>query len=156
MKMLQSDRFIAHISRQRWTLCGVAVAASLTANGCATVTETSPDSPEAARDVPTLQMPSIRLLAPSVVAIDSLVADRSEDTVAVSGTVSQRVAILDGWLYEVTDDTGRLWILTEQSEPTIGATATVEGILRYEPIVVGEIDAGDVYLEEQHYRQENN
>ena len=32
---------------------------------------------------------------------------------------------------------------------------TVEGTLRYEPIVVGEIDAGDVYLEEQAYRQEN-
>ncbi|MEM6868681.1 MAG: hypothetical protein AAF528_09910, partial [Cyanobacteria bacterium P01_C01_bin.121] len=90
----------------------------------------------------------------AVEPIDSLMADREADRVAVSGTVTQRAAILDGWLYEVEDETGRLWVLTERSEPELGAIATVEGIVRYEAIVVGEIDAGSVYLEEQAYEEQ--
>jgi len=89
------------------------------------------------------------------VPIASLMADREADRVAVSGTVTQRAAILDGWLYEVQDETGSLWVLTEQSEPVVGAIAKVEGIIRYESIVVGEIDAGSIYLEEQIYEEKN-
>ncbi|MGD1896111.1 MAG: hypothetical protein ACFB16_04070 [Phormidesmis sp.] len=103
-------------------------------------------------ELPSVQMPALRLSSRTVVPIESLMAEGAGESVAVSGTVAQRVAILGGWLYEVQDDTGSLWVLTKRSEPTVGELATVEGVVHYEPIVVGEIDAGSVYLEEASYR----
>lgn len=113
------------------------------------------DVPGAQSDTPLVRIPSIRLSRRSAVPIESLMADREADSVVVSGTVTQRSAILNGWLYEVSDDTGSLWVLTDGSEPEVGAIAKIEGIVRYEPVVVGEIDAGSIYLEEQSYQQEN-
>ena len=117
-----------------------------------TVAETAPEDPTQQIEMPTIRLPSIRLSSRSPESIDTLVAERDEERVAISGTVAQRAGILDGWLYEVQDETGSVWVLTEHSQPNVGEMVTVEGVLHYEPIVVGEIDAGDVYLEEKSYQ----
>lgn len=105
---------------------------------------------------PAVRLPAIRLSRRAAVPIASLAADRVEETVAVSGNVAQRVAVLDGWLYQVQDETGSVWVVTDRSEPTVGDVATVEGTVRYESIVVEGIDAGEVYLEETTYRPEDS
>ena len=99
-----------------------------------------------------MRLPSIRLANLSVTSIDALSQDKADKKVAVGGKVVQRSALLDGWLYQVRDDSGSLWILTDDTAPQINEAVVVEGLVRYEPIVVGEIDASDVYLEEQAHR----
>lgn len=116
------------------------------------VTQASPDAP-ASSNLPSVRLPSIRLSNRSTVTIESLAADKADDTVSIEGTVVQRVGILEGSLYQVQDDTGSLWVLSDSAGPEVGQLATVDGVVRYEAIVVGEIDAGDVYLEEKDYRQ---
>lgn len=123
--------------------------------GC-TVAETAPDSPASELEMPAVRLPSIRLSNRSPISIDSLAAEREDDTVAIAGTVTQKAAILEGWLYEVSDETASIWVLTERSEPVVDQRVTIEGIVHYEPIVVGEIDAGGVYLEEKSYRAADN
>ena len=113
----------------------------------------TPEAPTAEQEDSAVRLPSLRLPGRSAEPVETLMADRADDTVAVVGTVTQRAAVLDGWLYQIQDDTGSLWVLSDRTEPVVGAQATVQGILRYEAIVVGEIDAGDVYLEETSYRQ---
>ncbi len=98
-----------------------------------------------------VRLPSIRLANRSTVSIDSLTAEQTDKTVAIAGTVDQRAAVLEGWLYKVSDDSGSLWVLSDESTPEVGEAVTIEGVVRYEEIVVGEIDAGDVYLQEQSY-----
>ncbi|MEO1619747.1 MAG: hypothetical protein AAFU53_01805 [Cyanobacteria bacterium J06632_3] len=100
-----------------------------------------------------LRLPAIRLTNRPVVPIASLMTDNVDETVAISGQVAQKVSMLDGWLYQVEDETGSLWVLSDRTAPTIGESATVEGIVRYEAIVVDEFDAGEVYLEEKFYRE---
>lgn len=139
---------------RRYAMVSVAVV-GLVLGSCTVATSTA-DAPDETVEMPSVRLPSIRLLRRSVVPIDSLMADREADKVAVSGTVTQRAAILGGWLYEVSDDTGSLWVLTEASDPEVGAIATVEGIVHYESIVVGEINAGSIYLEEQAYEAQAN
>lgn len=120
-----------------------------------TVAETSPSAPSNAEvPLPPVSLPSLRLPGQST-AINSLSADRAEEKVSISGNVTKRVATLGGWLYQLEDSTGSLWVKTSQSDPIVGDMATVSGIIRYEAIVVGEIDAGEVYLEEQSYRSNN-
>ncbi len=135
----------------RWGLVLVA----LVLGSCA-VAETSPSAPSSSEvPLPPVSLPSFRLPS-QLSAINSLSASQAEDKVSISGSVTQRVALLDGWLYQMQDDSGSLWVLTNRSEPTVGETATVSGIVRYEAIAVGEIDASEVYLEEQSYRSEGS
>ncbi|MBE9061085.1 hypothetical protein [cf. Phormidesmis sp. LEGE 11477] len=120
--------------------------------GC-TVAETGPGVPSGSEvPLPPVSLPGGLRMPGSPMAINALSAERAEDKVAISGRVMQRVAILDGWLYQIQDDTGSLWVLTRQSEPSVGDAATVSGIVKYEAIVIDAIDASEIYLEEQSYR----
>ncbi|MEM8503482.1 MAG: hypothetical protein AAF716_10060 [Cyanobacteria bacterium P01_D01_bin.1] len=121
-----------------------------------TVAETSSTgaSPDSEVPLPPVGLPSLRLPGQTT-AIDSLSAERAEEKVSVSGSVTKRVATLDGWLYQLQDATGSLWVVTNQSDPAVGEIATVSGTVKYEAIVVDEIDAGEVYLQEQSYRAGN-
>ncbi len=101
-----------------------------------------------------VRLPIIGLANRSTVPINSLTADQAEMTVAIAGTVAQRAPLLDkGWLYQVSDDSGSVWVLSDRTSPQVGETVTVDGIVRYEAIVTGEIDASEVYLQEQSSRQ---
>ena len=120
-------------------------------SGCSAADVSGPDAPAAEMPV---RLPTVRLSSRPATAIDSLSENQVDKTVSVSGEVVQRAALLEGWMYQVQDETGSLWVLTNRSAPEVGEMATVEGSIRYEPIVVGEIDAGEVYLEEKGYRRE--
>lgn len=98
-----------------------------------------------------VQPPPEQLTGQPVVSIDSLKRDQADETVAIAGNITQRVALLEGWLYQVQDETGSVWVVASSSEPEIGQSALIEGTVRYEAIVVESIDAGEVYLEEQAY-----
>lgn len=141
---------------------------SLTLGGCtapvmgpdgAPVTENPSDTEGSVASEPALPLPAMRLSRRSTTAIDSIVAENANETITVAGQVAQRVAILEGWLYQIQDDTGSVWVLSEGTgpttgpAPTVGQVATVEGVIRYEDIMVDELDASDVYLEQTAYRQ---
>ncbi len=125
----------------------------LALGGC-TTSQSSPasalkaDQPETSAPA---QRPAARMPDQPIVSIDSLKADQADETVAIAGNVAQRVALLEGWLYQVQDETGRLWVVTSGAEPEVGQATVVEGIVRYEAIVVEGVDAGELYLEEQAY-----
>ncbi len=123
-------------------LCGLIL------SGC-TTTEMQLEAP---LNTP-IPLPAV-LPGQSAIAIDSLAADKQDETVVVTGTVARRVPLLAGWLYLLQDETGSLWVMTQRpAAPEVGDQATVEGLVRYETIAVEAIDASEVYLEEQSYRQ---
>lgn len=85
----------------------------------------------------------------SAVTIESLRQPQQvERSLPLAGSVTQRLAILNGWLYQLDDGTGQVWILSQQAAPSIGDHVYVNGILRYEAIVIHGADVGDYYLEE--------
>lgn len=99
------------------------------------------------------RLPLIGLANQSTVPIASLTADQAETTVTIAGKVAQRAPLLNkGELYQVSDDSGSMWVLSDHPSPQVGETVTVEGVVRYEAIVTGEIDASEVYLQEQSSR----
>ena len=128
---------------------GIVLAGSVL-SGC-TTTEVSPDAAE----VP-VQLPTFRLSSRPATAIDSLSDAQVNETITVSGKIAQKSPVLEGWLYQVQDETGSLWVLTDRDAPEVGESVTVEGAIRYEPIVVGEIDASEFYLEEKTHQQTPN
>lgn len=94
--------------------------------------------------LPVLSLPK------STTKIDGLrQPERVERSVSLTGSVTQRLAILNGWLYQLDDGTGQLWVLTRQTAPAVGQQVQVDGVLSYEAIPINGIDLGDYYLEEQ-------
>ena len=124
----------------RWGLLVGSACLPVVLQSC-TVSEVGGDAPT--KPAMSVRLPSL-LANRSAVAIDSITADQDDKTVAISGEITQRSAVLEGWLYEIRDDSGSLWVLSDDSKPEIGETAKVQGVVHYEPIVVGEVDAGDV------------
>lgn len=118
--------------------------------GCASPKSTADSELSTTTSLPSAT-PKLRLTKQATVPISSVAASEGDKKVTISGTVAKRVAILGGWLYQVSDNSGSVWVLTTASNPTVGQVATVEGTIRYEAIAVGEIDAGDVYLKESAY-----
>ncbi len=89
-------------------------------------------------------------LPQSVVTIEALKQpQRVEHSVTLRGSVTQRLALLNGWLYEVNDGTGQVWISTQQTPPDIGQKVRMKGILRYQPVEINGFDLGDYYLKEE-------
>lgn len=144
-------RAVGHFGRR--SLRGLLIGSAclpIVLQGC-TVSEVGADAPT--KPAVSVRLPSL-LANRSVVDIGSITADKDDKTVAIAGTVAQRSALLEGWLYEIRDDSGSLWVMSDSSTPEVGEAATVQGVVRYEPIVVGDIDAGSVYLQEQSYQRE--
>ncbi len=72
-----------------------------------------------------------------------------EQSVSLAGLVTQRLAIVNGWLYQIDDSTGKIWVLTQQAAPAVGQQVYVDGTLHYEAIPMNGADVGDYYLEEK-------
>ena len=139
--------------------CGLLVVGALSA--CTTsgvgvdssAAEGSGTKADSSKPETSVRLPMIGLANRSTVPIDSLTADQAETTVAIAGTVAQQAPLLEkSELYKVSDDSGSIWVLSDRPSPQVGETVTVEGIVRYEAIVTGEIDASGVYLQEQSDR----
>ena len=122
-------------------------------SGCTTSEEslTAASKMEQASTPSTAQLPTVRLGRQPIVSIDSLQVDQVGEMVMIAGSVSQRSPLLEGWLYQVQDESGSLWVVTRTSEPEVGQPAIVEGTVQYEAIVVEGIDSSEIYLEEQTY-----
>lgn len=69
-------------------------------------------------------------------------------TTTIQGTIQQRVPLLNGWLYQVQDQTGLIWVLTTTSPPSLGTHVIVRGNIQYESVLMGGVDIGESYLDE--------
>ncbi|MGB3296641.1 MAG: hypothetical protein WBA76_00120 [Phormidesmis sp.] len=136
--------------------CGILLSGALAACTLSEVDSNTPTSEasgvksDTSKSEKGVRLPVIGLANRSTVPINSLTADQAETTVAIAGTVMQQAPLLaEAWLYKVSDDSGSVWVVSDRPSPAVGETVTLEGTVRYEDIVVGEINAGEVYLQQQ-------
>lgn len=77
-------------------------------------------------------------------------------TVYVKGTVIQQVPLLDARVYQLSDASGNIWVLTTSSLPQLGDLITIAGELRYESIPVEGLDFSEVYIWETQKLEQPN
>jgi hypothetical protein len=84
----------------------------------------------------------------------------------LQGTITQVVPFLTGFAYELMDETGKIWIVSDKKNPNLLAVPDpsanlntsvfwVIGTPRYEAISAGGQDWGETYLQEQSRFQAN-
>lgn len=67
-------------------------------------------------------------------------------TVYLQGKVGYRAPFLASGAYLLSDDTGSIWVITEESLPTTGETILIEGQVRYARISVGEQELRELII----------
>jgi len=70
-------------------------------------------------------------------------------TIYLHGRVGDRIPLINGLIYQLQDDTGRIWVLTSDPVLETGAEVTIKGIVRYQSIPLAGREQGEVYIEEQ-------
>lgn len=73
----------------------------------------------------------------------------NQATVYLQGKVAKQVPLLEWRVYQLQDQTGTIWVLTNQTTPQPGDKVLVKGKVRYQSIPLAGKDFGEVYVEEQ-------
>ncbi|MDJ0704277.1 MAG: hypothetical protein QNJ46_13410 [Leptolyngbyaceae cyanobacterium MO_188.B28] len=74
--------------------------------------------------------------------------------VYLRGRVKQRIPLLNGWIYQLQDNTGSIWVMTPTPAPKVGEEILIKGLIHYEAIPVAGEDLGEHYIEEQEQIQQ--
>jgi hypothetical protein len=77
-------------------------------------------------------------------------------TVYLKGTVGDRAPLLDGQLYQLQDQTGKIWVLSPETQLRTGEQVLIKGQVRYQSIPIAGKERGDVYIEQQHLEQQTH
>jgi hypothetical protein len=73
--------------------------------------------------------------------------------VKISGTVTKVIPLVSSVAYQVKDDTGEIWVLSENEAPQVDQNIIINGTLKYQNIKIGEEDFGSFYVLESTKQQ---
>ncbi|HEY9763488.1 MAG TPA: hypothetical protein V6D07_13235 [Trichocoleus sp.] len=109
---------------------------------------TSPKAPEdPALKEQTSSIPGLGWLR-GVTPISQASSAQPGSLIILQGQVQQQIPLLNQWLYEIQDDSGKIWILTATPPPSSGATVSIRGQIHYEQVLMQGKDIGEYYAEE--------
>lgn len=70
-------------------------------------------------------------------------------TVYLQGEVTTRAPFLKNGAYRLKDATGAIWVITNQTPPTIGDELLIKGQVQFQSIPLGGQELGEVYVQEE-------
>jgi hypothetical protein len=92
---------------------------------------------------------NLATIDPNIMPIRSLKADKSNTTVYIQGKVEKHAPLLKKHVYQLDDNTGKIWVLTNKDNLRVGSRVTVKGQLKYQSIPLAGRELGEFYVEEQ-------
>ncbi|MBD2528342.1 hypothetical protein H6G97_01725 [Nostoc flagelliforme FACHB-838] len=69
--------------------------------------------------------------------------------VYIQGQVEKQAPMIKQWAYEISDSTGKIWVVTNQKNLGEGSQVVIKGKVRYRSIPLAGKELGEVYLEEE-------
>ncbi|MDJ0727342.1 MAG: hypothetical protein QNJ38_19760 [Prochloraceae cyanobacterium] len=66
--------------------------------------------------------------------------------VSVDGTVTRSISFLESGAYQLQDETGTIWIFTDDELPEAGTALEIKGKLRHKNISIEDRDLGQSYI----------
>ena len=84
----------------------------------------------------------IRELSPQTATTSS----SEDDLIRLEGQVVDRAPFLDSGSYQLQDETGTVWVLTNGSLPQTGERVQITGKVTYQSIPMGGQDVGELYI----------
>ncbi|MDR9402549.1 MAG: DNA-binding protein [Halothece sp. Uz-M2-17] len=94
-----------------------------------------------------LSLASCQSTSPEVIAIAAL-DSKIEASVYVQGTVRDRAPLLNQTAYQLQDNTGKIWVITNNLAPESGQTITIQAKIKSKSMVLHQQRAQELYLQE--------
>lgn len=116
--------------------------ATLVLMGCGGAGVSNPNFPTLGSVLP------LPMVQTPITAVATLLEESPSQQISAQGQVTQVAPLLSGGLYELTDETGSLWVMTTEVLPPLDSTLRVQGQLQQESIPVEGVEFGGVYLVE--------
>ncbi|MBD2439080.1 hypothetical protein [Nostoc sp. FACHB-110] len=86
----------------------------------------------------------------NVTPIEKISAKRDKQaTVYIQGKVEKQVPLMKQWAYQISDATGKIWVITNQSNLQKGSQVVLRGKVRYKSIPIAGQDFGEIYITEE-------
>lgn len=70
-------------------------------------------------------------------------------TIQLQGKVGDRIPLIKAQIYELQDNTGKIWVITTDRTLKTGDQVKIQGKIRIEPIPITDPEAREVYIEQQ-------
>lgn len=95
---------------------------------------------------PLHRLPGLGWLSPTLPIAD--VEQHRRGTVYLEGQVVQHLPLVNRSLYQLTDDSGSIWVLSAEPPPDLGQRLSLRVTIHYESILMRGQDIGEYYAEE--------
>ncbi|MGH2415892.1 MAG: DNA-binding protein [Microcystaceae cyanobacterium] len=83
---------------------------------------------------------------PPLTQISDLQQQTAGETVYLQGRVGDKAPFLGNGAYQLEDQTGKVWVLTQKSLPTQGKEILIKGQVEFQSISVGKQELGELYI----------
>ena len=85
----------------------------------------------------------------NVTLIQEIKPETDQDTIVyIQGQVEKQVTLVKQWAYQISDSTGKIWVITNQPNLKEGEQVVIKGKVRYKSIPLADQEFGEVYIEE--------
>jgi hypothetical protein len=76
-------------------------------------------------------------------------AQDNQVTVYIQGKVEKKAPLVKEQAYQIADSTGKIWVVTNQSNLQVGQDVVLKGKVKYKSILLAGQEYGETYLEEE-------
>jgi hypothetical protein len=82
-----------------------------------------------------------------IVYVSQLKEDfRKFQKVKIDGQVIKIIPLVGSFAYQIQDNTGEIWVVTENEPPQINQKLVIDGTLQYQDVAIGAKNFGDFYI----------
>lgn len=80
--------------------------------------------------------------------IDRLTPQLAGKVISIRGKTTARAPFLDRGAYQLENQNGQIWVMSDRALPAIGTTIKVKGRVEYQSIPLDGREFGEIYLQE--------
>lgn len=77
------------------------------------------------------------------------IKDNKQGTVFLQGQVATRAPFLEAGAYKLQDETGGIWVITQQTVPNVGDQVVIKGQLQFQSVPVSGQELGEVFVQQE-------
>lgn len=85
----------------------------------------------------------------NVTPIQKITPQNQDSTVYIQGKVEKTAPLIQRKAYQISDSSGKIWVITNQVNFQIGEQVVLKGNVQYQSIPLAGKEYGEIYLEEK-------
>ncbi|MDB9536645.1 hypothetical protein PN451_12550 [Dolichospermum planctonicum CS-1226] len=86
-------------------------------------------------------------IAANVTPIQKISQKNQDTTIYIQGRVEKTAPLIKKKAYQISDSTGKIWVITNQRNLVIGEQVILKGNVKYKSIPLEGKEYGEIYLE---------